>query len=249
MQPATVPPGSSCERQWFTTTHWTIVRNAADSLSPESTAALETLCRSYWYPLYAFVRRKGHDPETARDLTQEFFAQLLSKRLLHAVDPTKGRFRSWLLGVMKHFLAHEWTKARAQKRGGGQPQFSLDELEAEQRYQFEPITEADPETIFDRRWAFTILDRAASRLRTELDTSNRPQLYSVLKQFISTDGATSSYDEAARELAITPAALKSLIHRARARYQELIRDEISQTVTSESDVDDEIRYLLQVIRR
>src|SRR5688572_24710378 len=136
MPPANVHPDSSCERQWFATTHWSVVLNAADSLSPQSTNALESLCRSYWYPLYAFVRRRGYDAETARDLTQEFFLQLLSKRLLHVVDPAKGRFRSWLLGVMKHFLAHEWTKQRAQKRGGGHPEFSLDELEAENRYRF-----------------------------------------------------------------------------------------------------------------
>src|SRR5688572_24021797 len=179
MLPPKAQSGSVPDRQWFATTHWSVVRNAADSLSAESDHALESLCRSYWYPLYAYVRRRGYDAEISRDLTQEFFAQLLAKRLLHAVDPTKGRFRSWLLGVMKHFLAHEWTKTRAQKRGGGQLVFSLDELEAENRYQIEPTEE---------------------------------------------------------------------IHRLRQRYQELIREEIAQTVATASEVDEEIRYLLTVIR-
>src|SRR5687768_5463081 len=125
-------PGSpAAKQQWFATTHWSVVRNAADSLSPQSDHALETLCRAYWYPLYAYVRRRGSDPETAKEITQEFFAQLLARRLLHAADPTKGRFRSWLLGIMKHFLAHEWTRTHAQKRGGGRAPIPLDELEAD----------------------------------------------------------------------------------------------------------------------
>src|SRR5262247_964442 len=139
--PPLMEPGTSRERLWFATTHWSVVLNAADSVSPEAATALETLCRSYWYPLYVYVRRRGYDPETAKDLTQEFFAQLLAKRLLHAVDPTKGKFRAWLLGVMKHFLAHEWTKTQAQKRGGGHTIFSLDEVDAENRYLLEPSQE------------------------------------------------------------------------------------------------------------
>src|SRR6185503_7777585 len=146
-------------------THWSVVLNAGDSVSPQAGAALDNLCRSYWYPLYAYVRRRGNDPDAARDLTQEFFAQLLAKRLLAGVDPTKGKFRSWLLGVMNHFLAHEWARASAQKRGGGQSAFSLDEASAEDRYRFEPIDNSTPEKIYDRRWAFTVLDQAAARLR------------------------------------------------------------------------------------
>lgn len=233
---------------WFTTTHWSVVLNAGDSGSPQAGAALDNLCRNYWYPLYAYVRRRGHDAETARDLTQEFFAQLLSKRLLAGVDPTKGRFRSWLLGVMNHFLAHEWARVHAQKRGAGQPAFSLDDIDAEQRYRLEPANEATPETIFDRRWAFTVLDQAAARLRREYEVAGKTDFYSSLKGFVSADGAPVSYEEAARHLGLSQSAVKSSIHRLRQRYQELIRDEIAQTVTSVTEIDEEIRYLLAVIR-
>ena len=236
------------EQQWFATTHWSVVLNAADSVSPHSQKALENLCRSYWYPLYAYVRRRGYDSEAAKDLTQEFFAQLLSKRLLHAVDPTKGRFRSWLLAVMKHFLAHEWTKGQALKRGGGQAIFSLDEPEAEKRYQFEPVAGVDSERIFDRRWAFTVLDRAAAHLRGEYQATGKHELYEILREYVSLEGPAQNYEQAAARLQLTPAALKSAIHRLRQRYQELIRHEIAQTVSTSAEIDEEIRYLLSVIR-
>ena len=234
--------------QWFATTHWSVVLNAADSVSPHAQTALEQLCRSYWYPLYAYVRRRGYDVESAKELTQEFFAQLLAKRLLQGVDPTKGRFRSWLLGVMKHFLAHEWARAHAQKRGGGQPVFSLDELEAESRYHLEPADESNPEKIFDRRWALTVLEHAATKLRHEYETSGKADLFTTLKPFVSTEGTAVSYEECATRLALSVSAVKSAIHRLRQRYQELIREEIAQTVTTASAVDEEIRYLLAIIR-
>jgi RNA polymerase sigma-70 factor (ECF subfamily) len=233
---------------WFTTTHWSIVLAAGDTQSPQAGAALDNLCRGYWYPLYAYVRRRGHDAEAARELTQEFFALLLGKRLLAGVDPTKGKFRSWLLGVMNHFLAHEWAKVRAQKRGGGQPVFSLDETDAEERYRLEPADEATPEKIFDRRWAFTVLEQAAARLRREHESAGKADLYSCLKGFVSAETAPVSYEEAARHLGLSQGAVKSAIHRLRQRYQELIRNEIAQTVTSGSEIDEEIRHLLAVIR-
>jgi RNA polymerase sigma factor (sigma-70 family) len=234
--------------QWFTTTHWSVVRAAGQVDSARSTAALENLCSTYWYPLYAYVRRRGQDAEGAKELTQEFFARLLAKGLLAGVDPTKGRFRSWLLGVMNHFLAHEWARVRAQKRGGGQPAFSLDEIHAEDRYRLEPTDESSPEKIFDRRWAFTVLSQAEGRLRQEHVTARKGELYSSLKGFVSVDGESVTYEEAGRQLGLTPSAVKSAIHRVRQRYQELIREEIAQTVTSASEVDEEIRYLLSVIR-
>jgi DNA-directed RNA polymerase specialized sigma24 family protein len=182
-------------------------------------------------------------------LTQEFFAQLLAKQLLHAVDPTKGRFRSWLLGVMKHFLAHEWTKSRAQKRGGGRAMFSLDELDAENRYRYEPVEDGDCERVFDRRWAYTVLDRAAARLRKQYEDSGRADFYNALKGFVWMDEASACHEEAGLRLNMTASALKSAVHRLRQRYQGLIREEIAQTVTTSSEVDEEIRYLLAVIRR
>lgn len=233
---------------WFATTHWSVVLSAGDSASPQAGAALDNLCRNYWYPLYAYVRRRGHDAEAAKELTQEFFALLLSKRLLAGVDPTKGKFRSWLLGVMNHFLAHEWARVRAQKRGGGQPAFSLDDSGADERYRSEPADESTPETIFDRRWAFTVLDQAATRLRGEYETAGKGALYSTLKGFVSAESEPVSYEEAARHLGLSQGAVKSAIHRLRQRYQELIREEIAQTVTSMAEIDEEIRYLLAVIR-
>jgi DNA-directed RNA polymerase specialized sigma24 family protein len=151
----------------------------------------------------------GHDAESAKELTQEFFALLLSKGLLAEVDPTKGKFRSWLLGVMNHFLAHEWARVRAQKRGGGQPMFSLDETTAEERYHLEPVDESTPEKIFDRRWAFTVLDQAAARLRGEHEAAGKGDFYSTLKSFVSAEAAPVSYEEAARRLGLSQVPSKA----------------------------------------
>jgi RNA polymerase sigma-70 factor (ECF subfamily) len=235
-------------RAQFVPTRWTVVLAAKDDASPQAPQALETLCQAYWYPLYAYVRRRGHPPEDAQDLTQEFFAQLLAKRLLAGVDPRKGRFRSWLLGVMNHFLAHEWAKAHAQKRGGGQPLISWEEAGAEERYGQEPVDGRSPETLFDRRWALTVLDQAAVRLRGEFESSGKGPLYAALKEFVSADQVTVSYEEAGHRLGLSESAVKSAIHRLRQQYLELIRAEIARTVTRPAEVDEEIRYLLAVIR-
>lgn len=249
MPPVDSSPGLSCDRrEYFATTHWTVILNAGDSASPQAEAALDNLCQNYWYPLYAYVRRKGHGPEAAKDLTQEFFAQLLAKRWLAGVDRNKGKFRSWLLGVMNHFLAHDWTKTRAQKRGGGLPVFSLDEIDPEGRYRLEPADNATPERLFDRRWTFTLLERAAVRLRGEYEAAGKSATYNFLKPFVSTEGAAVSYEDAAQQLGLTTSAAKSAIHRLRQRYQELIREEIAQTVSTATEIDEEIRYLLAVIR-
>jgi RNA polymerase sigma-70 factor (ECF subfamily) len=232
----------------FVTTHWTVVLAAGHHESSQAAQALEQLCRIYWYPLYAYVRRRGRPPEDAQDLTQEFFAQLLAKRLLAGVDPRKGRFRSWLLGVMNHFLAHEWARVHAQKRGGGQPLFSWDEAEAEDRYRLEPIEESSAERLFDRRWALTVLDHAAVRLREEYEVAGKRTIHASLKDFLSTEGAAVSYEEAGRRLGLSEGAVRSAIHRLRQRYQELIREEIAQTLADPTEVDEEIRYLLAVIR-
>jgi RNA polymerase sigma-70 factor (ECF subfamily) len=221
---------------------------AADPDSPLADEALADFCRWYWYPLYAYVRRRGYDPEQARDLTQEFFAQLLEKRLLARLDPGLGKFRSWLLGVMNHFLAHEWSKATAQKRGGGQRVASLDEQDAEARYRIEPVDHVTPETLFDRRWALALLEKAAARLRQEYEAAGKARLYSEIKAFVSMDGPGASYQEAAERLELSPGALKSAVHRLRYRYQELIRSEIARTVSGAAEVDEELAYLLSVIR-
>lgn len=232
----------------FRTTHWSVVLSAGREPMAAGTDALDELCQSYWYPLYAYVRRHGYDATVAKDLTQEFFAQLLGKQLLAGVDPSKGSFRSWLLGVMNHFLAHEWAKNHAQKRGGGRHVVSLDQLQAEERYALEPMEKFTPEKIFERRWAFAVLDRAAAVLRQEYEAAGKGDLYLTIKQFVSMDGTTLSYDEAARSAGVSPMAVKSAIHRLRQRYQELIRAEIARTVGSVAEVDEELRYLLAAIR-
>ncbi|MCI0744659.1 MAG: RNA polymerase sigma factor [Verrucomicrobia subdivision 3 bacterium] len=242
---ANAPVGSS---GYFATTHWSVVLLAADGTSSQSEAALESLCRTYWYPLYAYVRRCGHDPEEAKDLTQAFFARLIEKKQLATVERGKGKFRSWLLGVMKHFLAHEWVKGRAQKRGSGQPVFSLDEVDPEERYRLEPATDWTAEKIFDRRWALTVLDAAASRLQREYEAEGNASLYAGIKGFVSSADEEVSYAQAAQRLGLSLSAVKSAIFRVRVRYQELIRAEIAQTVANAAEVDEEIRYLLEVLR-
>src|SRR5437764_9508596 len=161
----------------FATTHWSVVLSAGQGASTEANRALETLCRAYWYPLYAYVRRKGYDAHAAQDLTQEFFTRLLARNYLSVADRNRGKFRSFLLGWLEHFLAREWTKAHAQKRGGGQASFSFDEVDAENRYRLEPAHELTPEKIFDRRWATALLDQAMARLREECLTSQKGDLF------------------------------------------------------------------------
>ncbi len=233
----------------FGTTLWGVVTDAADSESPHALASLESLCRTYWFPLYAYVRRRGHSPEDAKDLTQGFFAQLLEKKQLARVDRRKGKFRSWLLGVMNHHLAHEWEKDQAQKRGGGQRLISWDDELADRRYRAEPQAASSPEKAFDRGWALTVLQQARERLRSEYEESGREAVYRELKPFISADEDAISGLEAAARLNMSESGVKTAVHRLRRRYHELVREEIGQTVTHAGEIDEEIRYLLAVMRR
>lgn len=230
----------------FATTHWSVVLAAGDESSPRVGEALEILGRTYWYPLYAYVRRKGYGPEDAQDLTQEFFARLLGRRYLSVADRNRGKFRSFLLGSLEHFLAREWTKARAQKRGGGRAILSLDE--AEVRYGREPVDELTPEKIYDRRWATTILGQAMTSLRKECLGSEKEDLFCRVESSLSGEKGEQSYTEIARALNMTEGALKVAVHRLRQRYGELVRGEIAQTVTTPTEVDEELRYLLAVLR-
>ncbi len=222
--------------------------SAGDSDSPLAREALAEFCRLYWYPLYAYVRRRGYDPFSAKDLTQEFFAQLLEKRWLAELDPAKGKCRSWLLGVMNHFLAHEWAKASAQRRGGGRFVCSLDDERAEERYQQEPVEHCTPETLFDRRWALALLQEAAGRLRKEYEAAGKRDLFEAIKGFVSLEGTTLSYQQAAKRLNLSLGAVKSAVYRLRQRYQELVRSEIARTVGSPSEVDEELSNLLAAVR-
>lgn len=232
----------------FATTHWSVVV-AAQQSDAQALAALDRLCRAYWYPLYAFARRQGHNPEDARDLTQDFFAQLLSRGAISKADPERGRFRSFLLTSFKNLLANEWKRANCQKRGGGTAVFSLDDPGLEDRYRLEPAPAATPESLFERRWAGTLLARVIDRLRTECDGdgAERARRFEVLKVYLVDDKGTLPLAEAAQQLGLSLIATKGVVHRLRQRYREIFREEIAHTVSRPEDIEDEIRYLFRAL--
>ena len=231
----------------FATTHWSIVEAASRRSSGEAQQALETLCRYYWYPLYAYVRRQGHNVHDAQDLTQDFFATFLAKDYVSAADRERGRFRWFLLASLKHFLANQWDRARAQKRGGGKTHIPLDELTAENRYQLEPAHDATAETIYDRGWAFTILEEARVRLREEFTVAGKRERFDQLESFLPGERSTLTYAEAANNLGLTESAVKSEIHRLKKRFGALLRSEIVRTVSNQNEIDDELRHLISVL--
>ena len=232
----------------FATTHWSVVLEAGEEDSPKASEAMGQLCQTYWYPLYAYVRRRGYDVHAAQDLTQEFFARLLAKNYLSVVDRNKGKFRSFLLACLEHFLAREWIRANAQKRGGGQIAFSLDAVDAENRYLLEPATDLTPEKIYDRRWATTLLDRAMTRLEAECLANDKGDLFATVKGFLSGEKGEAGYRDIATSLNTSEAAIKMTVYRLRQRYGELVRDEIAQTVATAAEVDEELRYLIALLR-
>jgi len=231
----------------FRTTHWSVVLAAGAQDSSIATEALEALCATYWYPLYAYTRRRGYSSHDAQDLTQGFFARLLARNDLARVHPQKGRFRSFLLASLQHFLADEWDKASAEKRGGRVTTFSLDEPAAEQRYHQEPADERSPEKVYDRRWALTVLDRAQASLKAEFAADAKSDLYEALKIFLSGEKPDQTHAQVAARLGKSPDAVRCAVQRLRQRYGELIRAEVAQTVSSPAEIDEEIRYLLKVI--
>jgi RNA polymerase sigma-70 factor (ECF subfamily) len=227
----------------FATTHWSVVVQAGDSQSTQAAAAMERLCRTYWYPLYVFVRRKGHSHEDASDLTQAYFAKFLEKRFLKSVDADLGKFRTFLLTSMTHFLANEWDKTQAQKRGGGQRVISLDDVSAEERYRLEPTEGTTPESLFDRRWAHTVIGVVLDRLASETEETR----FEVLKPFLLEDKGAVSYEEAASRLGVSVPAITSSIHRMRSRFGALLVEEVSNTVGNPEAVEPEIRHLLAAL--
>ena len=231
----------------FATTHWSVVLAAGQQDSPQAAEALETLCRTYWYPLYAYIRRRGYSPADAQDLAQDFFAQLLRKNYPARADPAKGRFRNFLLHALNQFLADVRERALARKRGGGQVIISLDEA-VEDRYRLEVADGVTPEKLFERRWAETLLDRALGRLRDEFVADGKAATYEVLKTFEPGDQSPLSYGEAANRLGVSESAVKSMIHRLRQRHRELVREEIAHTVPTGADINAELRYLVSVLR-
>ena len=241
------PPASRPKGEWFVSTHWSVVLSAADMSAPASREALETLCGTYWYPLYAYTRRKGYSPEDAQDLTQGFFARFLEKKYLNDVDRTKGKFRSFLLACLEHFLANEWRDARAQKRGGGRGLISLDSASAEERYRLEPVEPLTPERIYERRWALTVLESAMDRLREECAAQGKAPLYAELKSVLSTEAEPASYAEKAARLNMTVNAVKMAALRLRRRYRELLRAQVANTIGDDNEVDQELRHLLAVL--
>jgi len=233
--------------QWFVTTHWSVVLAAGQSADAQASAALELLCRAYWYPLYAFIRRQGYNPEDAEDLTQGFFARLLDKDYLADVDRRKGRFRSFLLRALKCFLADEHDKATATKRGGGQIPISLDAQAAEERYQQEPVRDWAPERVFDRQWALTVLKQAREHLKDEYFAAGKGDLFEKLKCYYDQDETTVAYSDAAAQLGLPENTLKSHVRRLRRRYRQLLREEMAHTVSDPAEIEAEIRYLLEVV--
>jgi RNA polymerase sigma factor (sigma-70 family) len=231
----------------FTTTHWSVVLEAGDSESPEADYAISQLCRVYWYPLYAYVRRQGYEVHQAQDLTQEFFAHLLANRCFRGLDRKRGRFRSWLLASLENFLAKEWRDAHRLKRGGHATFLSLDAMEPEQRYQLEPVDNVSADRVYERRWALTVVEQALARLRAEFEAAGRLEMFRQLQPMLTDPGAKEIYSKIAAALDMTPGAVKVAVFRLRQRYGELVRHEIAQTVADPADVDAELRHLANVL--
>lgn len=234
----------------FATTRWSVVLAAGANLSSAGAReALATLCETYWYPLYAFLRSRGYDAEDAQDLTQAFFARVLEKHTIGQADPARGRFRSFLLAALKNFAANEHDREITKKRGGGAPIVSLELEGAEGRFQLEPPSDETPERIFDRRWALTLLDRVMSRLKTEGPRAGRKSQFEGLKTYLTGDQPQLSYAQTASALGISEGAVKVAVHRLRRHFRDLVRDEIAQTVSSPEEIEDELRHLWSSVSR
>jgi RNA polymerase sigma factor (sigma-70 family) len=233
---------------WFATTHWSVVLAAGDKNSSRSSEALEKLCRTYWYPLFAYVRRRGHNPDDAQDLAQDFFSRLLEKNYLKDVAPEKGKFRSFLLASMNHFLANEWDKAKAEKRGGKIHFISIDAAFEESGHLYEPPAQhLSPEKVYEQQWALALLAQVLARLRQEFVAAGKAELFDHLKGYLTGEKRAETYNELAAKLTTTEGAMKMTVQRMRHRYRELLRDEIAQTVASAAEIEDELRSLLTAL--
>jgi RNA polymerase sigma factor (sigma-70 family) len=233
----------------FATTHWSVVLAAGKPESTDYEPALETLCRTYWFPLYAYLRRQGYSSDKAEDCTQAFFAGLLDKHGLRLADPKRGKFRSFLLTAFKHFLANERAYARAQKRGGDRNIISMNLENAENRYSLEPSDELSPDKIFERSWALTVLERTMTRLHSEAVNAKKQKQFDLLKVYLTAEKNSVPYQKIATEIRMTEGAVRVAVHRLRRRYRRLLREEISQTVASEDQIDEEIRELFAALAR
>lgn len=231
----------------FVTTHWSVVLSAREQASPASDQALEKLCRIYWFPLYAHVRRLGHSPPDAEDLTQGFFERLLQKNYLQAADRAKGRFRTFLLVALEHFLANDWDREHAQKRGGGQVAVPLDTSLAEHLYAADAGADATPMRAYERRWALTLVDQALARLRTEYEKAGKTREFGRLKIFLTAERGSIPYKTVAAECGVNEGAMRVIVHRLRRRFREIFREEITHTLADPRDVHEEMRHLLAVL--
>ena len=232
----------------FVTTRWSLVLAAGLTTSAESEQALAHLCRTYWYPLYAFVRRQGHSPEDAEDLTQGFFARLLEKKALGAVEPEKGKFRSFLLAALKNFLANDWDRQHAAKRGGHHAFFSLDDDTAEDRFLREPSHDATPEKLYEQSWALTVLESVLRQLRKEYTTAGKGHLFEALQDHLIGDENAAAYASAAAQLGMKEGAVRMAVLRLRRHFGYLLRREIAHTVTDPGELEEELRYLAASMR-
>jgi RNA polymerase sigma-70 factor (ECF subfamily) len=236
------------EQSLFAPTRWSVVLTAKDKSSPQSAAALEELCRMYWYPLYAYIRRQGRGPHDAEDLTQSFFARLIEKEYLKAAAPEKGRFRTFLRVALKRFLANEWDRSKTLKRGGGFTTVPLDSSAAEDRYQNELSNSSSPERIYERRWAMACLEQTMARLRSEYDRLGKIAEFEVLKAALTAERGAIPYGAMATALEMKEGAARVSVHRLRKRFREEFRAVVSETVSTPEDTDDEMRYLVSILR-
>lgn len=227
----------------FRKTQWSLVRRATGLDSPESREALEALCRAYWFPIYAFIRRHGNSPHDAEDLTQEFFARLLAGNSMARANPALGKFRTFLLGALNHFLTDAQRKADAAKRGGNVEIISFEQTRAEERYQLDPVDDRTPDRVFEQQWSVVLLDKAANRLQEEFQTAGKAREFEVLKRFLTSEGDEYSYANAGAELHRSPKTVAVAVHRVRRRFRYLVRSAIADTVSTPAEVEEEYQRL------
>ena len=233
----------------FRTTHWTVVLDAARPGTEWTQAAFAQIYLAYWYPLYAYIRRRGHLPPDAEDITQDFFLHLIERRSLEGMERNGGKFRSFLLRSLDNFLANQWDRARAQKRGSGRPPLSLDAADGETRYALEPPAADTPESLFERQWVFTLLAKVLEALRSECESAGKGKLFGDLRLHLQGDRQGPAYTEVAAHHGMSEGAVKIAVHRLRQRYGELLREEIARTVGGPEEVDDELRHFITVSAR
>lgn len=241
-------PTPGAQQRRFATTHWSVVVAAGRGSSAESRQALASLCEDYWYPLYAYVRRRGYQPAEAQDLTQGFLTQVIEKGVIAAADQQRGRFRSFLLASLNHYVHHQWRHDQARKRGGSTHIISLDVDEGERRYHLEPADPVTPEKIYERRWAMTLLDKAIATLHHEYKQDEKEELFEVLKVYLGGRDSSVPYRDIAQQLDSTEGAVRVAVYRLRKRCRQCLLREIAQTVASDDDIQEELQHLFQAVQ-